>query len=77
MGRRVVFYLRYYAGLLLFIFVSIVGISLIMRSMRRDTQLLNRLLKVPVWLLFIIGVFLQVPTVIYIYLGIRAGFFSF
>ena len=71
------FYKRHYRGLLVFLFLSIIGIWLIMRAKRKDTRFLNGLLEVPVWLLFIIGVFLQVPTVIYIYLGIRVGFFSF
>lgn len=71
------FYIWYHRGLLVFLFLSIIGIWLIVRANRKDTRFLNDLLKVPAWLLVVSGVLLQVPTLIYIYLGIRAGFFSF
>ena len=48
----------------------------IVRAIVKNIRCLNCLLKVLVWLFFIICVFLQVLTVIYIYLGIEAGFFS-
>jgi hypothetical protein len=69
--------LSYGGGLLVFLFHSVVGVWLIVRAFKKDTKFLHGLLKVPPWLLAISGVLLQVPAVIYIYLGIRAGFFSF
>ena len=70
-------YLRYYGGFLVFLFLSIIGIWLIVRAIRKDIRFFNGLLKVPAWLVAASGVLLQVPTLTYIYLGIRAGFFSF
>jgi hypothetical protein len=71
------FYICYHRGLLVFLFLSVIGIWLIPRVFKKDTKFLNGLLKIPPWLLAVCGVLLQVPAVIYIYLGIRAGFFSF
>ena len=71
------FYIWYYRGLLVFLFLSVIGIWLIVRTFKKETQFLNGLLKIPPWLLAVSGVLLQVPTVIYLFLGIRAGFFPF
>jgi hypothetical protein len=71
------FYIRYHRGLLVFLFLSVIGIWLIVRAFKKETQFLHGLLKIPPWLLAVCGLLLQVPTVICIYLGFRAGFFSF
>jgi len=71
------FYIWYHRALLVFLFLSVIGIWLIVRSFKKETQFLNGLLKIPPWLLAVSGVLLQVPTVIYLFLGIKAGFFSF
>jgi hypothetical protein len=71
------FYIWYYQGLLVFLFLSLIGIWLIVRTFKKETQFLNGLPKISPRLLVVGGVLLQVLTVVYIYLGIRAGFFSF
>jgi hypothetical protein len=55
------------------VFVSGLGIWLMRRGIVRDTRFIGGLLKVPVWLLILIGILLQVPLIWYIFLGFRAG----
>ena len=71
------FYIWYHQGLLVFLFLSLIGIWLIVRAFKKETKFLNGLLKISPRLLIVGGVLLQVLTVVYLYLGIRAGFFSF
>lgn len=71
------FYIWYYRGLLVFLFLSLIGIWLIVRAFKKNTKFLNGLLKLPTWFLVASGTLLQMPTAVYIYLGIKAGFLSF
>ncbi|OAD22587.1 membrane protein [Candidatus Thiomargarita nelsonii] len=65
----------YHRGLSAFLLLSGVGGWLILRGITENTTFLKGLLKVPSWLLIITGLILQVPTIWYIHLGIKAGFF--
>ena len=71
---------KYVPGCVSSLFLSSIVIWLIVRAIQKDTQFLNGLLKVPLWLRVAGGVFLKGPLIIYMYityLGIRSGFFSF
>jgi hypothetical protein len=70
-------FIRYHRGLIVFLFLSILGVWLLVRAIKKDTKFLNGLLKLPTWFLVASGILLQMPTAVYIYLGIKAGFFSF
>ena len=67
----------YLFGLLVFIAISAIGIWIIIVSLQGHRTFLKGLLKVPGWLLFGAGMILQVPTVWYIYVGMKAGLFGF
>ena len=67
---------RYFEGFFVFLLVSLIGFWLILLAIRRENQFLNGLLNVPSWLLIVTGIILQVPLMGYIYLGMRAGFYS-
>ncbi len=66
---------RYYAGLVVFLIISIIGMWILFRGVKGENSFFDGLLKLPSWLLVIIGIFLEMPTIGYVYLGIRAGGF--
>jgi len=69
---------KYVPGCVSSLFLSSIGIWLIVRVIKKDTQFFNDLLKVPLWLRVAGGVLLQGPLIIYSYikyLGIRSGLF--
>jgi len=66
---------RYYGGLVVFLIISIIGIWVLFRGLKRRNSFFDGLLKLPSWLRVMIGIFLQILTIGYIYLGIRAGGF--
>jgi len=65
----------YYRGLGLAFITSAIGMWLIFRAVTNDTSFMDGTLKVPRWLVFSLGVLMQSLLVIYLYLGIRGGFF--
>ena len=67
----------YLFGLLAFTVISCIGIWIIVIALQGRHTFLNGLLRVPIWLLVCIGIALQVPTLWYIYAGIKAGLFTF
>ena len=67
---------RYYVGLAVFLIISIIGIWILFRGLKGENSFFDGLLKLPGWFLVMSGIFLQMPTVGYIYLGIRAGAFQ-
>jgi len=66
---------QYYEGLVVFLSISIIGAWILFRGLKGENSFFDGLLKLPSWLLVTIGIFLQMPTVGYVYLGIRAGGF--
>jgi len=66
---------RYYEGLVVFLIISIVGIWILFRGLKGENSFYDGLLKPPSCMLVMIGICLQMPTIGYIYLGIRAGAF--
>jgi hypothetical protein len=66
---------RYYAGLVVFLIISIIGMWILLRGLKGEDSFLDGLLKLPGWLVVMIGILLQMPTIGYVYLGIRAGAF--
>jgi hypothetical protein len=52
-----------------------VGIWILFRGLKGENSFLHGLPKLPSWLLVLLGILLQMPTIGYVYLGIRAGGF--
>jgi hypothetical protein len=64
-------------GLIVTIIVSIVGFSLLLRSIKGDIFLLNQSIRMTRKSLVIIGCIFQLPILIYITLWVFSGSFEF
>jgi hypothetical protein len=65
----------YFRGLIGPLLLSSIGVWLILRARSGDTLFLGGLLRVSPWLLSLVGIALQCPTIWYLYLGFRADLF--
>lgn len=66
----------YYRGLAAVVIISAIGMWMIYRVVIKDTIFLNGALRIPAWLIFSLGILLQLFFAIYICLGIRAKAFG-
>ena len=64
----------YIRGLVVASVTSAVGLWMIYRAAKKDTNFMNGTLKIPRWLVFCVGILMQLLLVIYAYLGIKGGF---
>ena len=74
-SHKFILFDQYYGGLVVFLIISIIGIWILFRGVKGENSFFDSLLKLLGWLLVMIAIFLQTPTIGYIYLGIRAGAF--
>jgi ABC-type dipeptide/oligopeptide/nickel transport system permease component len=67
---------RYVIGFLVALITSFIGLWLLYRAAIREKSFMDGTLQIPMWLVISLGILMQSLLVIYIYLGIRAGFFG-
>lgn len=67
---------QYYKGLVVFLIISVIGIWILFRGLKGENSFFDGLPKIPSWLLVVVGILLQMLTIGYVYLGIRAGAFK-
>ena len=72
---KALLYDEYYIGLLVFIFISLVGLAMIVKAMRKDTTYFNGLIRMPLFIQIAVGAIPQLLFIGYLWLGYRAGAF--
>jgi hypothetical protein len=65
----------YFRGFISLLFLSGIGLWLILQARSGDTLFFGGLVRVPAWLLTLVGVALQSLTIWYLYLGFHADLF--
>jgi hypothetical protein len=66
---------RYIAGFVVALMASILGMWMVYRALIGDTTFIEGI-RIPIWLAFCLGVLMQSLLTIYIFLGLKAGFFG-
>jgi hypothetical protein len=64
---------RYLPGLAVFLAVSGAGLMLILKAARGENSFGKADIKIPTWIIYAFGVLSQIPTIVYIYLGMKAA----